>query len=225
MRCRALCAVALLAWIGLPRPLAAQMPDWTTLTGQIHHSVLRVMMQGAAGAGVCSAVVFDITADARAHALTAAHCVSAEPNQRLDVTVDGRTARTMVSNTVLDLAVVQFRPAGLTTTVILAPVTPPPGSPILAAGYAFGVEEIVYQFGYVAQTRNKETKALWMNLDILFGDSGGAILDAQGRLIGVTSFIYSRGPAHIGGAVSIEDVKPFLDDYRDRLAELEKDRQ
>ena len=202
-------------------PVAAQAPDWTPLAARLHQGVLRVVMQGAGGSGTCSAVVFAITPDGRAHALTAAHCVSAQPNQRLDVTVDGRTARTIVSNTILDLAVVQFRPAGLTMTIPLAPSTPPPGAPILAAGYAFGVEDIVYQFGYVAQTRNKETKALWMNIDIAFGDSGGAILDAQGRLIGVTSFVYSRGPAHIGGAVSIEDVKPFLDDYQDHL-EAEK---
>jgi len=92
----------------------------------------------------------------------------------------------------------------------------------MAAGYAFGVEEIVYQFGHVAQTRNRETKALWVNMDIIFGDSGGGIFDAQGRLIGVTSFIYSRGPAHLGGAVSIEDVRAFVDDYRDRLEELQQ---
>ena len=202
-------------------PLSAQAPDWTLLTSTLHQSVLRVVMQNAAGQGACSAVVFDITKDGRAHALTAAHCVAADPNVRLDVTVDGRAARTMVSNTILDLAVVQFRPSGITSTVPLAKATPVAGAPVIAAGYAFGVEDIVYQFGHVAQTRNRETKALWVNMDILFGDSGGGIFDAQGRLIGVTSFIYSRGPAHIGGAVSIEDVAQFIDDYRDRLKDLQ----
>ncbi len=210
--------VVLLVWL-MSAPLLAQAPDWTPLAGQLHRSVFRVVMQNAQGAGVCSAVVFDLTPDGRAHAITAAHCVTTEPSQRLDVTVDGRTARTMVSNSILDLAVVQFRPNGLTQTVLLAPVTPPPGTPTMAAGYAFGVEEIVYQFGYVAQTRNKDTKALWLNMDIIFGDSGGGIFDAEGRLVGVTSFVFSRGPAHIGGAVSVEDVRAFLDDYRDRLAE------
>lgn len=203
-------------------PVFAQAPDWTPLARTLSQSVLRVVMQGAAGTGTCSAVVFDITPDGRAHALTAAHCVTTDPNSRLDITVDGRTARTFTSNTILDLAIVQFRPSGVTATVPMAAVTPPAGTPVIAAGYAFGVESIVYQYGHVAQPRNAETKALWVDANIVFGDSGGGIFDGQGRLIGVTSFIYARGPAHIGGAVSIEDVKQFVDDYRDQLAESQK---
>ena len=101
-------------------------------------------------------------------------------------------------------------------------VVAPPGAPIMAAGFAFGGDDIVYQFGHVAQARNRETKALWVNMDVIFGDSGGGMFDAQGRLVGVTSFIYARGPAHIGGAVSIEDVKQFIDDYKDRQNDEKK---
>lgn len=221
--------------IPLPRPhlvvialllfvLPLQAQDWPPLTARLAQSVFRVVMNGQNGAGICSAVVFDITPDGRAHALTAAHCVSTEPSQRLDVTVNDRTAQTMMSNTILDLAIVRYRPAGGTATIVFAERTPPPGTPTVAAGFAFGVEDIVYQFGYVAQTRNRETKAIWLNLDLIFGDSGGGIFDAQGRLVGITSFIFSRGPAHLGGAVSIEDVRAFVDDYKDKLADLEKQR-
>ena len=212
--------IALLGVMLMVQPLSGQ--DWPSVASMLKTSVFRVTMNNAQGSGSCSAVVFDITADGRAHALTAAHCITTEPNQRLDITVNDRTAQAMISNAILDLGIVRYRPTGGTATVVLADTTPPPGTPVVAAGFAFGVEEIVYQFGHVAQSRNRETKALWLNMDVIFGDSGGGIFDAKGRLIGITSRIFAQGPAHLGGAVSIEDVRAFVDDYKDRLPQLEK---
>lgn len=207
------------ALIVLNFTVMAAAQDLSTAVKGLDASIQRVTLQTKQGGGTCSCVVFDITPDGRAHALTAAHCVDHED---INITVSGRSARSMISNRILDLAIVQFRPASGTQTIVLAPTTPPAGSATIAAGYAFGVEEIVYQFGHIAQPYNRETKSLWLNMDIIFGDSGGAILDSQGRLVGVTSAIFSNGPAHIGIAVPIESVHDFIEEYRDQLKKEQK---
>ena len=201
--------------------VAASAQDYSTTVAPLHKSVLRVSIQKGETQGTCTAVVFDLI-DGRAHAFTAAHCVATTPGERIDLTVSDRSAKVAASNRILDLAIIVFRPDGETMTVPIAPFTPPAGSPAIVAGYAFGVEDIVFQFGHVARPRNRETKQLWINGDIIFGDSGGAILDVQGRLIGITSGIYAQGPAHIGGAVAIEQVRDFLDEYRDGLKDAKK---
>ena len=202
-------------------PLSLSAQDYSAAVANLDKSVLRMEMAKAEGKGVCSSVVYEIV-DGTAYALTAAHCVAHGPNDAFDMTIAERTGKVVLSNTILDLAVVSFRPGREIATIVLAPITPPPGTPTIAAGYAFGVEDIVFQFGYVAQTRNHETKAVWLNMDIIFGDSGGAILDTQGRLIGITSSIFSQGAAHIGGAVRIEQVHDFLDAARDQIEKDEK---
>jgi S1-C subfamily serine protease len=200
---------------------AAQAQDYSPVVATLDKSVLRVEIARGEDKGSCTAVVFDVT-DGRASAFTAAHCIAHEPNERLDFTVDGRSAKGVLSNRILDLGILTFRAPADVKPIELAPATPLAGKEAIVAGYAFGVEEIVFQFGHVAKPRNKETKQLWINGDIIFGDSGGAILDASGRLIGITSSIYSQGPAHIGGAVAIEQVVQFLDEYKDSLKDEKK---
>lgn len=188
--------------------------DYAPVVAGLSKSVLRVAIQKSGQTGTCTAVVFEIT-EGRAYAFTAAHCVASTPGEAIDITVDDRDARALLFNRILDLAIVSFRPQGETITVPLADKTPPAGTPVIIAGYAFGVEDIVFQFGHVARPLNKETKQLFVDADLIPGDSGGGILDAQGRLIGITSSIYSQGPAHIGGGVRIESVRDFLDEWRD----------
>lgn len=193
--------------------VSAHAQDYAATVASLHKSVLRVAIQKGEKQGTCSAVVFGIV-DGRAEALTAAHCVATN-DTALDFTVADRSGRVEISNRLLDLAVVTFRANNDTVAVPLAPTTPPAGSPVIIAGYAFAFEGIAFQFGHVAQQFGRETKGVTVNGDIIFGDSGGSLLDAQGRLIGITSSIYSQGPAHLGVAVSIEQVHEFLDEYRD----------
>lgn len=199
----------------------AAAQDYAPVVASLNKSVLRVAIQKGGQTGTCTAVVYEIV-DGRAFAFTAAHCVASTPGEAIDITVDDRDARAHAFNRILDLAIVSFRPQGETANIVLADKTPPAGSPVIIAGYAFGVEDIVYQFGHVARPLNRETKQLWINGDLIFGDSGGGILDAQGRLIGITSAIYSQGPAHIGGAVRIEQVRDFLDEFRDQQKKEKK---
>lgn len=199
----------------------ASAQDYSGVVADLDKSVLRVAIQRGEQHGTCTAPVFDII-DGRAYALTAAHCVASEPNESIDITVDDRSARALLFNRILDLAIITFRPNGETRTLPLAPITPPAGAVAIISGYAFGVEDIVFQFGHVARPRNRETKQLWIDGNVIPGNSGGAILDAQGRLIGITSGYFYSGVAHIGGAVAVEQVRDFVDEFRDRLKDQAK---
>lgn len=200
----------------------ASAADWITLTETLRHEVFRVEMQSASITGICSAVVFDIDKDGVAHALTAAHCVDHPPTEHFDITVDRRNAEAKIFNRIIDLAVVQFRPRAGTQNILLAHESPKSGSEIAVAGFAFGIEEIAFQFGHVAQTFNKETKALWADARIIFGDSGGATVDEQGHLIGLSTRLFQQQSANIGGVVPIEVIVDFIDAYKDQLRQEEK---
>jgi S1-C subfamily serine protease len=213
-----------LALLCLIIAMPAWAADWPTLVPGFTSQVPRVQMQRGPddGKGTCSAVVFEVDADGVAHALTAAHCVTHDPTEQFDLTLNGRNARVAQVNRISDLAIVQFRSSKDTKAITLATTSPPAGSEVAVAGFAFGVDDIVVQFGRVAQSHNRETKTIWINGDIIFGDSGGAIIDEQGRLVGLTSSVYASGPAHIGAAVRIETVLDFLDDYKQQRLKAEK---
>jgi S1-C subfamily serine protease len=191
--------------------------DWPTLLQQAKPHVPRLEMRKGDESGICSAVVFEIDADGYATALTAAHCVDKQPGERLDLTVNGRTGVVLHSNSLLDLAIIRFR-AKNDTAIDLAPDEPPAGSEVAIIGYAFGVDEPVAQFGHIAQSYNKETRTTWVNADLIFGDSGGLLVNAQGQLVGINSRIYSGGPlgqmAHIGAVVTVTQIRDYLDAYQ-----------
>jgi S1-C subfamily serine protease len=193
--------------------------DWSPLIPIISKHVGRVEIQKGGQSGVCSSVVFEVDKEGFAHAMTAAHCVDRQPTERIDVTVNGRNAVPIHSNAILDLAILRFRARG-EVPIQLATTSPVQGSHVAIVGFAFGVEELVAQFGYVAQSYNRETKALWINADLIFGDSGGPLIDHTGKLIGINSRIYTGGPngqmAHIGAAVPVESIADFIDDFRDK---------
>lgn len=190
--------------------------DWEATTKNADRKVVRLEMGVGDSKGVCSAVVVAIV-DGEADALTAAHCVAHEPTSHLDLTANGRDAQVLAFNRLLDLALIRFH-AKHEEAMPLAPETPKMGAEVAVLGYAFGVKKLAAQFGRVAQPYNDETEALWLNVDLIFGDSGGAVVDDQGRLIGINSRIYSGGlfgqSAHIAAAVPIESASDFIDAYR-----------
>jgi len=193
---------------------------WTSVSAQTSASVPRLEMKSGETAGICSAVVFEVDADQNAAALTAGHCVESEPTAHFDLTVNGRHGEVVMFNRLLDLAIIRFR-AHKETAIAIAPDTPADGSDVMVIGYAFGVEHLVKQFGHVAQGYNRETKSIWIDAMTIFGDSGGAVVDDQGRLIAVTSKIYSGGlvgqSAHIAAAVPVEAIHDFIDAYRRKV--------
>jgi S1-C subfamily serine protease len=187
--------------------LAMQSPatDWVPIGLALDHTVFRVEAQQGDDSGLCSGSVINVSAG---YVLTAGHCVYTGTGA--SHTVDGRHAEVVRSNTLLDLAVLRTTLPAEATEIALAPKVPPIGTPIAAAGFGFGVTKMLMVFGFISQPLNDGDRAVWLNADILFGCSGGPVVDGKGRLIGVTSFIRHSGPAHIAGAVPVEAVRDFV---------------
>lgn len=183
--------------------------DWATIIKPVMKQVprLEILKEGADHPAICSGVVINRE---KGFVLTAAHCVEGFP--RVSVTVAGRAADVIRVNVLLDLAVVRFN-AKSEQEITMAAETPPTGSEVAIVGYNFGMEQIAVQFGRVSQPLNKETKTLWIDGTIIPGQSGGAVIDTEGKLIGITSRIYYNGPANIGAAIPIEQIDDFVAPY------------
>ena len=189
--------------------LGLQASDWSAVLDGVERKVLRLEMQGAAapGPGICSGVVLNATAG---FLLTAAHCVDGKDVQ---VTVDGRHAAVTKTNRVLDLAVVRFSPRPSHRAVKLATDAPKMGTEVAVVGFPFGVEELHTQFGHVA--RQQDEGELYVNADIIPGNSGGALLNPAGELVGVNVAVRFAfgGAAHMGVAVALETLRDFAAEY------------
>jgi S1-C subfamily serine protease len=159
---------------------------------------------------VCSGVVIN---DRDGYVLTAAHCVDRPQNTNISLTVNGRHSDLAKINTLLDLAVLKTQLRG-EKQIALADATPEPGSPVAVVGFAFGWKTHHPTFGYVSNNKSDDVKGLKLNSDIIGGDSGGAVIDANGRLVAINSslnFWYSSGLA-IGVPIDVvrEFAEPFL---------------
>ena len=199
--------------------------DWPIIIPVVEKSVPRLEMSKNGQSGTCSAVVFLIE-DGYASALTAAHCVEHGPTERLDITANDRNAIVVSFNNILDIAIIRFRTSNSITAIPFASSDPVIGEDVSIIGYAFGVSELVAQFGRVAQPFNRESKSLWVDAIMIFGDSGGAVINLKGELVGITSRIYSGGSsgqmAHIGAAVPIDAIKDFVENYKNELEKAKR---
>lgn len=180
--------------------------DWATVVKPAAKQVPRLQTVNAAGEkGICAAVVINAAAG---FALTCAHCVAGKSDE-LSITVNGRHAEVARSNRLIDLAVVRFT-AKDEQTMPLALVTPPAGAPIAVLGFMLGAKDLHTQFGHIA-SRRSEDGAIVVDGVILPGDSGGALVNERGELIGISNQYY-RGTA-IGLAIPIEVVRDFVEPY------------
>lgn len=184
--------------------------DWVTITKTAIQQVVRIEIQkdGDEDKGVCSGIV--INKD-DGYVLSAAHCFPGD-DKLLAITSNGRKAKVVEVDRINDLAVLKtkFRDE---LQIVLADKVPPAGSDVSVVGYPFGVKEAASQFGKISQPLNKETETIWLDASIVFGNSGGSCIDADGKLIGVTSRIYYNGPAKVGAAIAIEAVRDFVEDF------------
>jgi S1-C subfamily serine protease len=190
--------------------LALATSATATESGAPMPSVLRLDVADAdGGEGTCSVAVI-----APGVAVTAAHCVDGTD---LDFTVDGRSATVAVKNRILDLAVVKFPARSTDTPVQFAPSSPKVGAEVVAKGFAFAKKDVHAQYGRVACQKD-EDGYLVSDLTLIFGDSGGPLFDAKGRLVGVNVAIQFQGPARLALAVPVETVLEFVREYLPKVA-------
>ena len=146
-----------------------------------------------------SAVVIDA---AKGLLLTNHHVVDRAARVRV-VFSDGREAEAEVvgSDQPTDIAVLRTALRGLVAMPIAADAGPSVGDLVMAIGYPFGLQQTVTQ-GIVSglgRTLGRSfTDFIQTDAAINSGNSGGALVDSAGRLIGINTAIYSRSGGNVG---------------------------
>jgi S1-C subfamily serine protease len=170
--------------------------SWPSTVAPLTRQVPRI----STPSGTCSGVVI-----AEDTVLTAAHCV--EDTARPSITVGSRHAEVLRLNRVLDIAVLKVKVKNQ-LVMPLAPVNPKLGSEVAAAGFLLGAEELHVQFGHVSAIHGERIVA---NVQVLPGDSGGPMIDTQGRLVGMIQAYYQGSSVTLGA--NVETIRDFAEDF------------
>jgi putative serine protease PepD len=187
-------------------------PDWGSVATAVEPSVVSVRVQAADGTGdEGSGVVLDTSG----HVLTNNHVIAGAGSSSISVVLsDGSTYAATVTGADVstDLAVLQLKspPSGLKAATFGASSSVKVGDPVMAIGNPLGLSETVttgivsalhrpvtattssQQLG-TQQTQQVVTDAIQTDAAVNPGNSGGALVDSGGRVIGITSSIASLG--------------------------------
>ncbi len=189
----------------------APAPDWVAVAQAVEPSVVSVRVGGAGDGGEGSGIVYDN----KGHVLTNHHVVAAAVggNGRVSVVLsDGRayTATVVGSDPSTDLAILQVRnaPSDMKPASFADSDAVKVGDPVMAAGNPLGLSDTVTtgivsaldrpvrtqqqsRSGDPSDAQQVVTNAIQTDAAVNPGNSGGALVDANGRVIGVTSSIAS----------------------------------
>jgi S1-C subfamily serine protease len=179
--------------------------DWTVIAKSLAKQVPRLEIEDASGKGVCAGVVVNAKAG---FALTCAHCTGTD-DAKVSITLNGRHAKLARANTLLDLAVVRFNHKD-EQEMPLAEETGPIGTEIAIAGFMLAAEDLHVQFGRIASRKGKEG-GIVVDGVVLPGDSGGALVNAAGQLVGINNRYY--GGTAVGIAIPVEKIRDFVEMY------------
>jgi putative serine protease PepD len=197
---------------------SATNPDWVAVAGAVEPSVVAVQVTGRSGSGEGSGVILDV----KGHVLTNNHVVDGASGAGSITVVlhDGRlfSAQVVGTDPSTDLAVLMIgsAPADLKAATLGNSTTVKVGDQVMAAGNPLGLSDTVTT-GIVSATNRPVTtstrgnpyggstgeaavtNAIQTDAAINPGNSGGALVDSQGRVIGITSSIASLGSSFGGG--------------------------
>jgi putative serine protease PepD len=199
---------------------SASAPDWSAVAAAVEPSVVAVKVSGQTGSGEGSGIVLDT----QGNALTNNHVVAeASGGGSIQVVLaDGRGYKATVvgTDTQTDLAVIKIQnpPSGLKPAVLGDSSKVKVGDPVMAVGNPLGLSDtvttgIVSAVDRPVTTGGEDTSAGGSNGTVFTnaiqtdaainpGNSGGALLDVQGRLIGINSSIASLGSSQLGSTQS-----------------------
>jgi serine protease DegQ len=133
---------------------------------------------------------------------------------------DGRKAAASIVGTdpETDLAVIRIKADKLPVIVLGDPKAARVGDVVLAIGNPFGVGQtvtlgIISALGRNNLHINHFENFIQTDAAINFGNSGGALVDSRGNLLGINSAIYSQtgGSVGIGFAIPVSTAKAVLD--------------
>ena len=144
--------------------------------------------------------------------MTNAHVVQRGPVEVL--LRDGRRfpARLIAQDQRLDVAALSIDASGLPTIPLGESTALRPGQLVMAAGHPWGVEGavatgVVIGIGADSGTGHDHRELVTVSLNLRPGNSGGPLIDARGRLVGINAMV--TGP-EVGLAVPVHVVKRFL---------------
>ena len=192
----------------------APAPDWVAVARAVEPSVVSVRVTAGTSGDEGSGIVYD----GKGHVLTNHHVISAAAGGGGQVTVvlsDGRgyPATIVGSDPSTDLAVLQVKnpPADLKPAAFADSSAVKVGNAVMAVGNPLGLSDtvttgIVSALDQPVRTQQQSptadpaaggdsvvTNAIQTDAAVNPGNSGGALVDANGRVIGVTSSIASLG--------------------------------
>jgi putative serine protease PepD len=204
----------------------APASDWVAVARAVEPSVVSVRVTAGSGGDEGSGIVYD----GKGHVLTNHHVIAAASGggQVQVVLSDGRaySATIVGSDPSTDLAVLQVKnpPAELKPASFADSRAVKVGDPVMAVGNPLGLSDTVTT-GIVSalnrpvrtqqQTQNNDpfgqqssgdavvTNAIQTDAAVNPGNSGGALVNAKGQVIGVTSSIASLGATGGGQAGNI----------------------
>ena len=145
--------------------------------------------------------------------LTNAHVVEREPVQVVLPQGDTLPARVVAQDKKLDIAALAVDATNLTTIEIGESRRLRPGQVVLALGHPWGVMGSVSAGVVIGlsserpEMEGSRREMIAVSLSLRPGNSGGPLVDAHGRLLGITSMM--TGP-EVGLAVPVHVVKAFL---------------
>jgi len=161
-----------------------------------------------------------VIVSAKGYLLTNNHVV--EGMEEIEVLLaDGKTrlrAKLVGTDPETDLAVLKVERENLPTMTFAAPGAVRVGDVVLAIGNPFGVGQtvtmgIVSGLGRRGLNLNTYENFIQTDASINVGNSGGALIDAAGNLIGINTAIFSRtgGSVGIGFAIPVSTAKAVLE--------------
>jgi putative serine protease PepD len=221
---------------------SGSLPNWGAVASAVEPSVVSVQVRAGNSGGEGSGVVLD----SEGRILTNNHVVSeGTGNAQIRVVLsDGRgyPATIVGTDPATDLAVIKLStvPSGLKPATLGDSAAVKIGDPVMAAGNPLGLSDTVTTgivsalnrpvstrdqgggrnpFGFGGQTSEPVvTNAIQTDAAINPGNSGGALVDAGGRVIGITSSIASlsngsgqAGNIGLGFAIPINEAKQIAD--------------
>ena len=201
---------------------SSSSPDWEAVANAVEPSVVAVKVSAQGGSGEGSGVILDKSGQI----LTNNHVVAGAGNGSVEVDLaDGRgyEAKIVGTDPSTDLAVIKIQnpPSDLKPATLGSSSAVRVGDHVMAVGNPLGLAGTVttgivsavdrpvttqaqesetdpFSQGQPAQAEPVITNAIQTDAAVNPGNSGGALVDAQGRVIGINSSIASLGSG-VGG--------------------------
>jgi S1-C subfamily serine protease len=160
-------------------------------------AVAAAVVQIESANGLGSGVIYDTNG----HILTAAHVVAGSSSVTVRLSNGSSVTGTVVgADTTTDVGVVKIPPpSGITPATLATNETLQAGQLAVAIGSPFGLEQTVTA-GIVSTVHRQVQGATLIQTDAAInpGSSGGPLVDADGKVIGINTSIYSNTGDNIG---------------------------